>query len=693
MSIASTPALAAAEELPDLGTFAERVAAGASRLKSVRELHAWLASLDPLAPLEIRCERLEVLARWLRASGPIPPRAGFDASDSTDQADPTSTRRLRLLLQAFEIAPACTARFRKLVANLLGESHGIDLFEAGLPNQRGVWAESSDRLSRRFLPSVRSPRDLLELVARMFPGRNDADWLQSLPADLVAALAGVLDLLPLRAALIDALHLAAGKVSSLGLTRDLRLRSSEGPLTDSPFFQLPRACDALSADPGEDARVVVERLIGACRREVGVVLGHLEEFGVSVDVVYRLEVIGKSLDRLEPLAELVVTPDSEAARALLVTLLRAQKRDRSLRDLAGSNARLIARKVIERAGSSGEHYITRTRAEYWGMLASAGGGGLLTTATAALKYMVASGHFPLFVEGLMASTNYAISFLLMQLFGLTLATKQPSMTAAALAGALRDGHGAKEDELEPLVTVVARICRSQLAAAFGNVGLVIPGALAFDWYFRHRTGHSFLNDHEAQHTLESLHPLHSGTIFFAALTGVILWASSLCAGWLENWSTYRRLPDAIAQHRLGLLVGRGTMRWIAAQLRHGISGIGGNVSIGVLLGMVPVFGKFLGVPLEVRHLTLSTGSLALSVSSLGLDAFSGSAFAAILFAILGIVIIGALNFGVSFGLALSIALRAREVPHGGWRLTKAVLRRFYYAPIQFLFPPSDPNVA
>ena len=76
----------------------------------------------------------------------------------------------------------------------------------------------------------------------------------------------------------------------------------------------------------------------------------------------------------------------------------------------------------------------------------------------------------------------------MQLVGFTLATKQPSMTAAALAGALR-GEAAKTE----LPTLVARITRSQLAAAIGNVGMVIPAAIGFDFAFRRAVGRPFLD--------------------------------------------------------------------------------------------------------------------------------------------------------------------------------------------------------
>ena len=60
----------------------------------------------------------------------------------------------------------------------------------------------------------------------------------------------------------------------------------------------------------------------------------------------------------------------------------------SILALVRANMQLLARKIIERAGQTGEHYITVSRGEYWKMLASAGGGGVLTAGTAALKFFV-----------------------------------------------------------------------------------------------------------------------------------------------------------------------------------------------------------------------------------------------------------------------------------------------------------------
>jgi site-specific recombinase len=110
-----------------------------------------------------------------------------------------------------------------------------------------------------------------------------------------------------------------------------------------------------------------------------------------------------------------------------------------------------------------------------------------------------------------------------------------------------------------------------------------------------------------------------------------------------------------------------------------------------MLGMTPVFGKFFGLPLDVRHVTLSTGALTLAVSALGADALASEAFWA---AAVGIAIIGALNFGVSFVLALAVALRARQVDRSDrFRLVLSVIATFFRAPLQFFLPLRSQSTA
>lgn len=695
-------------DLPGPDAFAQAVAPLAARHRVFRQLHAALLRCDPRAPLVDRVAGLEGLLRVVCS------RRGVPALEGGAPRERPEITRLRWLLRAMEAVPQARLRLARVVTGVMVEGVGGGLFgRLGLPTDRGFFSETVDRISRGLLPEPVDERDLSQLIGRLFPNRAAWRALEATPPELVAELArqlrdpaaGLDPWAPLLEHLTDACSLLALRIAAVGLSDVIRARSPQVRLGESPFHRLPRAVDALLEDlrryrgAGADTHQTAlqlrsqleqcQDLMQRCHAVTDGVVANLEQYGVSVDVVYRLELISRSLDRLSALLR-QLEPYSELgrateAKALLVELAGLRIRDRKLTDIARGNLHLLARKIIERAGHTGEHYITSSRREYFKMLLSAGGGGVLTAGTAGLKYMIGWGHFAPFAEGMLSACNYAGSFIVMQLLGFTLATKQPSMTAAALAGTLRDS--AHHPDLSALVAMIARITRSQLAAAIGNIGMVIPASLALDAYWRTRyDGLPFLNPETAEYVLRSLHPTQSGTIFYAALTGVLLWASSIAAGWLENWATYRRLPEAIAEHRLGRFVGARAMRWLGSFFQRNIAGFGGNSTLGFLLGMTPVMGKFFGLPLDVRHVTLSTGALTLAVASLG---FSGDTTPTIYAAAAGIAVIGGLNFGVSFVLALAVALRAREANRADrFRLLFSVVATFLRSPLQFFVPPA-----
>ncbi len=680
--------------VPDLAAFGRLVAPATPRHVSVSQLHVALLGCRPGATADERVDALERLFIWLR-SGRAVAAVSVAASGESRQI-----LRLRLLVRALEIVPPLRQRLAVTIERVLVDSVGGGLFgRLGLPTDRGFFAETIDRVSRRFLPEPRDARDLLQLVARLLPREADRRALLVTPPELVLELTALLrnatELDPWAALAVhieDACALLATRISAVGLSDVIRARSPLVLLAHGPFFRLPRTVDGLleSVRRGGNVQARVNEcraIIEECRRVSASVVDNLEKYGVSIDVVYRVELVGKSLARLLLLLQ-QLEPGSEIDRAeratsLLAELVGSRVRDRRIGDIVRGNLHLLARKIIERAGHTGEHYITSTRGEYFKMLLSAGGGGVLTAGTAALKFVIAGAHYAPFVEGMLAATNYAVSFLTMQLFGFTLATKQPSMTAAALAHTLRESAG--HPDLSALVSIIARITRSQLAAAIGNIGLVIPAAFAFDTVWRAHAGKPFLDAASADYVLHSLHPTHSGTIFYAALTGVLLWMSSIAAGWLENWAVYRRLPEAIAGHRWGRFLGRRSMVYFSRFFARNISAFGGNTALGFMLGMTPVMGKFFGLPLDVRHVTLSTGALTLSALAIGSEAFQSEAFWA---AAVGIVIVGCLNFGVSFVLALAVALRARQVERSDrMRLMLSVLATFARSPFQFFIPP------
>ncbi|MEO8135944.1 MAG: hypothetical protein ABI831_18455 [Betaproteobacteria bacterium] len=123
-------------------------------------------------------------------------------------------------------------------------------------------------------------------------------------------------------------------------------------------------------------------------------------------------------------------------------------------------------------------------------------------------------------------------------------------------------------------------------------------------------------------------------------------------------------------------------------LHRNVAGFAGNIALGLLLALVPAFADSFGIPLDVRHVTLSTGSVTAAVAALGIGALATVSF---LYAAIGIAGIGLLNLGVSFYLALQVALRARGVPGVEKRLLYRRLARVVLTrPRRLLWPDAAP---
>jgi site-specific recombinase len=68
---------------------------------------------------------------------------------------------------------------------------------------------------------------------------------------------------------------------------------------------------------------------------------------------------------------------------------------------------------------------------------------------------------------------------LIQMLHFTVATKQPAMTAPAMAAKLKDIQS--DGSIQEFVDEVAHLVRSQVAAILGNVLIVFPGRCCCRW--------------------------------------------------------------------------------------------------------------------------------------------------------------------------------------------------------------------
>jgi site-specific recombinase len=257
------------------------------------------------------------------------------------------------------------------------------------------------------------------------------------------------------------------------------------------------------------------------------------------------------------------------------------------------------------------------------------------------------------------------------------------MTAPAMAARLADTR--HDTAIEGFVDEVANLMRSQVAGIIGNLLLVAPvviGLQALSWL---ALGRPLISTQTAQHELENL-TLLGPTLWYAAFTGVLLFVSSLMAGWVENWFVLYRMESALRWNpRIRAWLGETRAgRW-ANWWRQNISGLAANISLGLMLGVVPVVAGFLALPLDVRHVTLSTGQLAAAAGTLGVRIVDHPAF---WWCVAATLLTGVLNVGVSFFFALRVAIRSRGVKvQDRARLWAAIRRRLRHHPLSFLLPP------
>ncbi len=413
--------------------------------------------------------------------------------------------------------------------------------------------------------------------------------------------------------------------------------------------------------------------------------------GTSIALTFKLERLRQHLERIAELLDMLDTlrtaTDMRAvlprAVPLFKELVQAECRRNQLSHYWGQSVELLSLRMTESASKTGEHYITTTRSEYAGMFGSAALGGFIIALMSACKIVLAGEHMAPLNEALSFCFNYGIGFVLIHILGGTVATKQPAMTANAIAASIGEAQG-KTRNLENLADIIVRTIRSQLAAIAGNVGVAIPVAILVSLAVHAATGDTFITAEKAHHLLNDVDPL-SGAPLFAAVAGVCLFLSGLIAGYYDNLAAYDRIPQRLLQLRWPRrLLGVARMERIAAYVENNLGALAGNFFFGFLLGGVTALGVLFGLPLDIRHIAFSSAYVGYAVAGLGFDL----PWTLLVLSLLGVALIGLMNLVVSFSLTLYVAIRARRFTFAQRRsLALLLARRLLKRPQDFLFPP------
>ena len=684
-----------------------------------------LAILERIDPVSDRIDLLVDLVECLR------PRHRWVWQKADDPA-----QNVRTLTQLLKGNPSQAWALRRYITTFLEHRRHTSLYsDIGILSNDGFVTELKRRISYRFLPPALNDLYLSDALDQVLYDEDDHKWIRLVPTtdwmelfDVIADAPPPQDATPDRAryvtlmGLLDAIRTLSCRICALGLEPRLVHSYSEIEEFDSPFLMqnievnhylddYARYLDGKIAQPEPARHLLV--MLEQCEEVVLKIRRSALSSGTSVALTYVLVALQQSIDRLHKLLYLVdvsgelpsaptvdlqavasrtSNPDRPvasgrrlAAVALAEELIAAHNAKYRIRGLLRDNVDLLARNVTENASRTGEHYIAETRRDLRHMFVAASGAGFIVGFMAMFKIMLGYLRTAPLVEAFLFSMNYSLGFVLVHVLHFTIATKQPAMTAQRIAASLHRAGNGRGLDVDSLAELVNKVFRTQIVAVLGNVLLAFPVAWAIAVGYKAINGNHIVDPLKAHYLLADIDPVHSPALFYAAIAGVWLFVAGLISGYYDNKALYTRMGQRVRQlRRLRRLLGEQRLGRFADYIEDNLGGLMGNFFFGFMLGMTGTVGYLLGLPLDIRHVTFSTANLATAL--VGLDYHVpidvvGNAAA-------GVLLIGAVNLVVSFGLALWLAMRARKIRFKrGILLVQALGRRLLASPIDFFLGP------
>ncbi|GEL10193.1 Site-specific recombinase [Flavobacterium glycines] len=569
--------------------------------------------------------------------------------------------------------------------------------------------EVKKRILAKILP-YQPQKDTLEYVLnQVFYLATDSVWIAKIPMDQLEELYDLLEFESMYESvetnsalseLLIAMHLITQRISGRAMETDVIKMVPEFDNLESPFSAFEKELFLIEDEiiksenhfiaSGDLSFAHLLVLLKHCEEFVEKAFRNSSKYGISLRVNQNLLKIKQQLDRLKFLISLLKVANEGDKKnngiMMALQLIQFNCYKNNVRKFIGESIQLISYEITQHTAKTGEKYITESRKEYFKMFWNALGGGFIVGILCVIKVLLAKVDTSIFGSAFLYSMNYAFGFIAIYILGFTLATKQPAMTASALIKALEEGEskqGKKTEKYNAFAILFARVFRSQFIAFVGNVIMAFPLSLLGIWLIDYTLDYNIAAA-KWEKLITDLSPVHSLAIFHAAIAGVFLFLSGIISGSVTNRDKHNQVYFRIAEHPLlKKSIGKLRTQKLAALYEKKWAGIISNFWFGVFMGSTASIGIFLGLNLDIRHITFASGNLALGLYGANYDISDVMLF----WGIFGIGVIGLVNFMVSFSLSLGLAFRSRAIPLGELRfVTASIWNHFKSKPFSFFFP-------
>ncbi|MGE6355941.1 site-specific recombinase [Flavobacterium sp. NPDC079362] len=598
--------------------------------------------------------------------------------------------------------------------NLENKKFNKILSDAGILQDANFFFEVRKRIFAKLIPEQPEKDTLQFILNQVFFSNTDLLWISKIPQEQVLQLFSLLKFHSIYGVrdensafneLVFAMEVITYRICGSAMETDVIRMVPEYENLESPFIAFQRelllmneklmasADNAINEDDLGYKQLII--LHKQCTDYIETAFKNSNKFGISLHVNQSLLRIRQQLNRLRSLLPLLIQGNEEDAKRntiyLSYKLIKYNCDKNNIQKLINESTQLLSYEITQHTANTGEHYITNSRKEYYKMFFSAAGGGFIVGILCIIKLLLGKVHASGFGHMFLYSMNYSIGFIIIYILGFTLATKQPAMTASALVRALQEGfkqkvQDKKEYKYKEFAIFFARVFRSQFIAFVGNVIIAFPVSLFGIWAIDQIFHYNIAQEKSAT-LINDLNPIYSPAILHAAIAGVFLFLSGIIAGSIANRDKHNHIYYRIQEHPLlKLSLGKKWTKKLASLYEKKWAGIISNFWFGVFMGSTVFIGIFFGLNIDIRHITFASGNFAMGLY--GADFYvTRDVF---LWSVLGIGLIGLVNFTVSFSLSLGLAFRSRNIPLSELRqVARAIFRYFRSKPLQFFFPPKN----
>ena len=590
------------------------------------------------------------------------------------------------------------ASLRKALLSQFVHSHLVEaLSENGILGSRSFLPEFISRLKHKFLPPLYQTDDFLYVINRVFYKKQDYIWVTGIDQDLWVKLFQLLGVHisltepQIRWQLQQAMQILSYRIAASGLEKEISHRYEMLEDTIQPFLdQNHWVNELLSGTSTHTDEVIysnIEETLHNCRQSIQWIRLQRKEYGTSLAQTYLVTRLRQQIERMFIILDVLKVKNKYNKTRLLkyfTTVVRNENTKNSLGSFISDNLGLLAYQIAEHKGRVDEQYFTPTRKDVKRLFRRSLGGGIFIAFIMIFRNLLGLLRMAPFWQGFVYSTNYAFGFLLMDSANATLAATQPAYTSSSIASSEDMGRHSK-NELNNLAITVSKACRTQLASIAGNLLMVFPVTYGVAWLYFIITGIKIATGSAASKLLEDQHPWHSPALIYAFFTGIAIFLSGLIAGYVENHVVFGAVETRLQQHPVLIqTMARKRLNRIARFVTKNSGMLAGSIALGFFFGFATPLGASLGIPFDFRHITLSAGNAA--IGFFGIDHHLSAGYISTILS--GILLIGLVNFAVSFSLAFIVALKSRGIHRQDYpKMFVALWKYFIRHPANFIRPP------